>query len=532
MRILRLQTQGYKRVTAVDITPAGPLVEIRGNNAEGKSSLLDSIKTALGGAAANPIKPIRTGDDFAAIRLELGDGGPALIVEKYFDEVGEKLRITNAEGDEIKAGQTKVADLLGRMTFDPLAFARLDAEAQAKELRRLVPLEVDFDALARADAADRDTRRDVNREGKSLAARVEAIEVSGVVPPRPDREAIVEAISSAASVNAALDKWRHQRGLMAQEADHDERGASALRGEANELRRRAEDADRRALALETSATAMRDRLLGLPPLREPVDTAQLTADLAQADRDFALLNRIAERTQLESELAALRQRSAAFTTAIAERAEQRRKALAAAPMPIKGLALSRRCDVIPGDESDDLIVMFDGEPFEQASSAQQLRVSMRLAMAANPRLRVMLIKDGSLLDENGLALVRDLAAEGDYQVWLESVGEGDGTGIIMEAGSVRGAPTPEPIAPPRRRRARPLTDAERDDLEDLSKGPRAVPEGLSIDRATGETVMVEDEPPFETAPRFANPPRRTRAAAAEPAAQAGNDDDLFAPRGK
>ncbi len=75
-------------------------------------------------------------------------------------------------------------------------------------------------------------------------------------------------------------------------------------------------------------------------------------------------------------------------------------------------------------------------------------------MAANPKLRVMIVKDGSLLDPTGIAILRDIAKGGDFQIWGEFVGDGDGTGIIMEAGKVRGAADPERVEPPRRRKAK------------------------------------------------------------------------------
>jgi hypothetical protein len=58
-------------------------------------------------------------------------------------------------------------------------------------------------------------------------------------------------------------------------------------------------------------------------------------------------------------------------------------------MPIDGLSL----------ESGR--VMFNGIPLDQGSSAEQLRVSTAIAMSSNPELRVIRIKDGSLLDPDG-----------------------------------------------------------------------------------------------------------------------------------
>ena len=49
------------------------------------------------------------------------------------------------------------------------------------------------------------------------------------------------------------------------------------------------------------------------------------------------------------------------------------------------------------------IVTFNGLPFDQASTAEQLRVSVAIAMAANPKLRVLRIKHGNDLDADNLA---------------------------------------------------------------------------------------------------------------------------------
>lgn len=494
MKIIRLQTMGFKRVTVADITPDGNLIEVRGNNGAGKSSLLDSIKAALGGADAAPIKPVKTGEDYAAIRVTLGDGKPDLIVTKYFDEVGEKLRVETADGAEFKAGQSKVDDLLGRMTFDPLAFARLKPAEQAIELRRIVPLSVDLDQLAAADKADIAARRDVNRDGKAKIAQRDAINVSGIIPEKPDREAIVARLAGAAGVNTAIERERDRRAMHEREREHTLNGAFGCRTEAEKLRARADELVAQAVKMDGQAGAMAEEARAWAPLDEPVDTAALSVELAKADQDLALLARVAERKRLDAEVETLRGQSEAFTAKMVERAKLRETALAEAAMPVPGLGFAAFGD------SEDLVVSFEGEPFSQASGAQQLRVSMALAMAANPKLRVMLIKDGSLLDANGLALVRDLAKGGNYQVWLEGVGEGDGTGIIMEAGSVKGAPEAERLAGPKRRKAkgieetsRPLTDQEKADLTDLSKGTRAIPDGLAVDRKTGETVMIVGE---------------------------------------
>jgi hypothetical protein len=61
---------------------------------------------------------------------------------------------------------------------------------------------------------------------------------------------------------------------------------------------------------------------------------------------------------------------------------------------------------------------------------------MVLAMAANPELRVIRIKDGSLLDADNLALIDEIAKNGDFQVWIECVDSTGKVGFYIEDGEI------------------------------------------------------------------------------------------------
>jgi hypothetical protein len=104
-------------------------------------------------------------------------------------------------------------------------------------------------------------------------------------------------------------------------------------------------------------------------------------------------------------------------------------------MPVDGLSFGT-------DE-----VLYNGLPLAQASSAEQLRVSVAIAMAANPKLRVLRIKDGSLLDEYSLQTLADTAEMNDFQIWIERVDTSGSVGVVMEDGNARiaGASTDGPL---------------------------------------------------------------------------------------
>ncbi|KKL50685.1 hypothetical protein LCGC14_2303040, partial [marine sediment metagenome] len=76
-------------------------------------------------------------------------------------------------------------------------------------------------------------------------------------------------------------------------------------------------------------------------------------------------------------------------------------------------------------------------PFGQCGAAERLRVSVAMAMAANPDLRVIRVTDASLLDDNNRAIIDEMAKEHDFQIWLEIVGAEEGVGVVIEDGMVK-----------------------------------------------------------------------------------------------
>ncbi|MBA2717728.1 MAG: hypothetical protein H0U52_00605 [Chloroflexi bacterium] len=440
---MRLQAEGFKRLVAVDITPAGDLIEVRGNNGEGKSSVLDAIFAALAGKDAAPIKPVRTGEEYALIKLDLGE----LRVTRYFGEDGAtKLKVENAEGAVFTQGQTMLDALVGSISFDPLEFANMDGKAQAAEIRRLVKLDVDLDQLAAEDKADYEKRREVNRDAAALKARIEGIIVPADLPEAaPDKDAIADKLANAAETNSALDRERASRESEAQAIARLSEAAAVQEATANRLRAEADGAQAEARLKQDEANERRDALdkVEETPIAAPVDTAALRSELSEAERVSALIARRDERAKLAAEFATLKAQSEKLTAGMGARTASREKALAEAKMPVEGLSFATI--------ADELIVTLNGEPFSQASSAEQLKASVAIAMAANPRLRVLRIKDGSLLDKKNLAVLKDTAKANDFQIWGEFVGE-EGAGIIMEAGKVKGAPDPERVEPPKRRK--------------------------------------------------------------------------------
>jgi hypothetical protein len=470
-----LQAEGFKRLVAVDITPDGDLVEVRGDNGNGKSSVLDAIFAALAGASAAPVKPVRQGEEMAIIRLDLGE----IVVTRIFTDDGTtRLKVTNADGSAtFSSGQTMLDQLVGHISFDPLAFARLKPEEQADELRKLVDIDIDLDEFAQAQKADYQERRDINRDAKALEARLDAIPLVDKPETLPDRQALVDELTNAAEHNSAVQRENERR--------------LAVRHKKGGLVDQIGVLEDRLADLKAQAQKVGEEIAGFDesPVPHPVDVDELRERIAQADQIAAIAQQIREREGLTTQHAELVTKSDQLSARMNEREARRKAAIAAAKMPVEGLALEI-------DEDNRLSVTLNGIPFSQASSAEQLKVSTAIAMAANPKLRVLRVKDGSLLDKNSLATLRQMAADNDFQIWGEFVGEGEGVGVIMESGKVRGAADPEPLDRPKRHKV--AEDENASGVQKEAVGVKPSPENGDepFDPDTGELAPVPRETAF------------------------------------
>lgn len=422
MKILNLTAENIKKLVAVEITPDGNIVQITGKNGQGKTSVLDSIWWALAGTEHIQAQPIRKGEKTARIRLDLGE----MRVERRFTEKGNYLSVETVDGAKYPSPQKMLDDLIGALSFDPLGFVRMPDKKQFDELRRVSKLKTDIDAIDRANKEDYARRTDLNREAKSKRAQGEGIMVpAGLPASRVDESSLLDGIQQAADENAKIEQRKARRQEAAQQADVARHGAATARDRAADLRRQAETLDATATELEAQAATLQKKIDEANALPDPVNIATLRAALDAAKQVNAQISERERREKIEAEAEDLEAKSAKLTNAMDERAQQKMDAIAKAEMPVAGLGFG------------DGIVTYNGVPLEQASSAEQLRVSLGIAMAANPRLRVIRIQDGSLLDDESLAQIADMAKDQDYQVWIERVDSSGKVGFIIEDGHVK-----------------------------------------------------------------------------------------------
>lgn len=431
MKIVKLAAENVKRLRAVEVQPNGdPLVVVGGRNAQGKSSVLDSIMYALGGAGGIPSQPVRRGAKKATVEVDLGD---LRITRTMTADGGGGLTVTDKSGAKQASPQKLLDRLYAAGAFDPMEYTRLDPKAQAERLRVLAGL--DTSAIDAERKAAFDARTDCARDGKALAAQLAAM-------PEPAADAPTEEVSVAELAAALRAATEARESAMAEHARLASTMERTARNHAAAIAR-AEDARAAEIAAELALATARERKTAALVDVESARTASAEAELAYAKagglpstaaEEAALAGaeehnrqarQAAERRKLSARVDAARAEHRKLTQQIERCDERRAEAIAACKMPVPGLAIS-----------DAGVVTLGGLPLDQASAAEQMRVSVAIGLAQHPQLRVMLVRDGSLLDDESLRLLAEVAAEHDAQVWVERVGAGAECSVVIEDGEV------------------------------------------------------------------------------------------------
>jgi DNA repair exonuclease SbcCD ATPase subunit len=440
VKILNLLVENFKKVRVVEINPSGRLIEITGRNGQGKTSVLDALWFALKGTKALPTRKssiVRRGSERAKVRIGTEDFTITRTMAR--DGVAPTLSIEMQPGKRRdKTPQDFLDDLFGALTFDPQEFATMSPAAQVEELKKTVSVNVDFLAIAEANEADYNARTTINQHIRGIEVRLRTMTVlEGLPKEKVDEAAILQKLNDAGEANK-----RAQETFRAKQQLNELAGMAKLRRD--ECERLIEAAERRIVEYESSmATAKQDketkelRLKDLDlaaskalqaynaaPDGHLVEVGQLAIDLQDAQRTNRAIDARNVWNDLNTELQKHRSDSEQLTRAIEQREEEKRTSLASVEMPVKGLTF------------DENGVQYRGTPLENLGEGEQLRIAAEIGMAANPKLRVLCIRRGEALDEEGLKILANLAEERDFQLWITRVDSSGKVGVVLEDGMV------------------------------------------------------------------------------------------------
>jgi energy-coupling factor transporter ATP-binding protein EcfA2 len=416
IHIIELKAENVKKLKAVEIHPkANGATLITGANGQGKTSVLDSLFFALAGKDAQKAtpKPIREGESKAEVSIITSDGYK---LRRWWNVTNSYLEITAPDGMPVKAPQEMLDSWVGVLSFDPLAFSRMNGKDQRAALLQIVELSIDLDANETKEGEHRERRKIIGRDLESLKAQIDAIpfaEIASVPDAEISVTELAKKLQDAGAHNRSVDDSAGKLQTMKTELETRDRAIKETEEKLVQMKRER----------ETTAAAVNNAELMMKTM-EKIDTAEIEKQMGTADETNKKVRRKAERVRLQEALKAKQAEYAVQEKAIDTLTTERSDALKNAKMPVEGLAI------------EPAGILYNGQPFSQISSAEQLKVAIAMAMANKPHLRVLRILDGSLLDDANLQVVEDMAKEHGFQVWIEKVDTSGKVGIVIEDGLI------------------------------------------------------------------------------------------------
>jgi len=427
-KLIKLNVQNFKRIQAVEIEPTGNLTIVGGMNEMGKSSLLDSISVLLQGKTTKIPEPVRKGTKKATITGEIQkdewDAFDDMIITRTITAAGNwYVKVQDKNGRAYKSPEGMLKEIFGE-PLDPVEFVKMTSAERVETLKRITGL--DFSDLDAKRKEYYDERVLTGREVKQIEGSVKGFEA--YYPDVPEEKVLLTDLLGKLEKRQAVNKVNSDKKKKLEKTEGEVKEAQQrideLQGELTQLQVKIFNAENFYNGLVGDQTEMKEEVANL----KDTDEQEIKDQIAKVEETNT---KIDSNVKFDKETEKLEQKKYAYqmlTSKLQKIEDDKKEQLSKIDFPVDGLSFN---------ESD---VLYNNLPFneKQLSSEELLRVSFAIAIAARPNLKNILIREGSLLDENNLKLIGKMAEDAGIHCFVEVVGDdAEKATIIIENGVVK-----------------------------------------------------------------------------------------------
>lgn len=400
--ILEAQIENFKRIKVLNLKFDGKFFQVTGKNASGKSSTLDALIGAIAGKRLIDGEPLHKGETKGKITLKLGNGKTA----EYTTELSitEKGTYLTLKGNYPGTPQAFLDSLVSGLTFDPMQFAKMDAKKQAEMI-------IDFagardkltqhnNAIEKLKLARRDNDRDMKAEKARLTPLIEILSDNSVPATEIDT---VELHNQIAEKERTLKDNESKRQLAESLRDTIAELEAKIESKKAELERVKFDLTQVDAA---AVSAARNSLL---------ETFKNSTAINQRIREKARAKEIADSYKK------LLQQSQFLNGEIQDCEDAKTDLLKGIKMPVTGMSID-----------DERGLLYNDIPFDQLATSEKIKIACALGMLLNPELKIIIIRDGNDLDDEGVKKICKFAEATGYQVIMERIYKAKEVGIVFE----------------------------------------------------------------------------------------------------
>lgn len=416
MKIEKVKIREFKVLKNFEADIAGHNIFIMGDNAQGKSSIIQFIRVALGDQSNIP--PDATGE---GVVIASKDGGNYTFKVKFKD--GKPVvEVTSPDGLKDSRKGT-LAALTGAIGFDIDEFVSLSktAAGQKKQVE-IYKSFLDQEIIAEIDTLQAKVkwlevdRTETGREEKRLKALVESHPLRNEIDlskfKEVDTAALLESLNKANEKNKSIEGVNTKIAAKKAEVDDcDSQIAELEKKIAEEKEKKANllaEIEKGKVWLQTNT---------------PIDTTDIQTQINEASETNKKAAQAAQLIKDREAHAKAAEEYGEATANIQSQKEEIARFIKEMAVPVEGL------------QFDDDMLIYKGVPVSEASlsTSEIMELGLLMKVAENKGLGILFLERGESLGAQRLKDIQEMAAKNNMQLIIEQVERGKSLHIeIME----------------------------------------------------------------------------------------------------
>lgn len=416
MKINRLEIENVKRIHSAVVEPAQDgLTIIGGKNRQGKTSVLDAIAWALGGAKYQPSQATNT-DSAIPPRLKvIMDNG--LVVERKGKN--SDLKVTDPSGK--KGGQQLLNEFVEELALNLPKFMEASGKEKANTLLQIIGV---GPKLAKLDQKEKELYQERLYVGRTADQKEKFAKEQPYYPDAPQElvnaSELIREQQEILARNGQRQQWKREYDDILRQLDLVEGKIEDLEGQLRRWKESKKELEERARAAEKTPAELKME-----------STAELEENIADIESINIKVRANMNKIQAEEDAKEYRDQYTRLTQDIEDVRAEKTALLDSADLPLPGLS------VMDGE------LIYNGQKWDNMSSAEQMIVSTSIVRKLNPKCGFVLLDKLEAMDLDTLKEFGQWLEEEGLQAIATRVSTGDECSIIITDGYTEERPEEE-----------------------------------------------------------------------------------------
>lgn len=411
MKINRLEIENVKRIHAVMIEPSKDgLTIIGGKNRQGKSSVLDAIAWALGGNKYKPTQATNADSTIPPRLKVIMDNG--LVVERKGKN--SDLKVTDPEGQ--KGGQQLLDSFVEELAINLPKFMEATGKEKANTLLQIIGV---GPQLAELEQKEKQLYQERLYVGRTADQKEKFAKEQPYYPDAPEEPvSAAELIREQQEIlarNGQRQQWKREYDDILRQMSFADDTIEALEEQLRQMRAAKKELEAKAKAAEKTPAEL--KMESTEELERSIENIELINRKVRANLDKA---------KAEEDAKHYRDQYTELANDIEDVRKQKTSLLDSADLPLPGLSVK------------DGELIYNGQQWDNMSSAEQMIVSTSIVRKLNPKCGFVLLDKLEAMDLDTLKEFGAWLEQEGLQAIATRVSTGDECSIVITDGYVEG----------------------------------------------------------------------------------------------